>query len=150
MRRVEDLLAIEDLNAAFAHHLDHDELAPLLALFTDDAVYTHGSRRSVGREEIAAFFRGRTAAGPRTARHLCGGLRIEFEGTDQARATSVWLTFAHDGPPPVAHCHPFLVADFTDTYRRDAEGRWRIERRHIEPIFRDPSVPPPGATARST
>jgi ketosteroid isomerase-like protein len=148
MTRVENLLAIEELNAAFAHHLDHDEVAPLVALFTDDAVYSHGSRRSVGREEIAAFFRSRTAAGQRTARHICSGLRVTFDGADIARATSVWLTFAHDGPPPVAHCNPFLVADFTDIYRRDAEGQWRIERRHIEPIFRNPSIPPPGGAAR--
>jgi ketosteroid isomerase-like protein len=146
MTNIADRLAIEELNAAFAYHLDHDEVAPLVALFTDDAVYTHGPRRSVGRDEIAAFFRSRTADGPRTARHLYSGLRVVFEGGDMARATSLCLTFAQNGSPPVEKCDPFLVADFTDIYRRGADGRWRIARRHIEPIFRNPSIPPPGAS----
>lgn len=145
MRNTEDRLAIEDLNAAFAYHLDHNEVGPLTALFTDDAIYTHGSRRSEGREEIAAFFRSRTAVGPRTARHLFSGLLIAFDGDDQARGTSVCLTFAHNGLPPVSDCAPFLVADFIDSYRREADGKWRIRRRHIEPVFRNPAIPPPGS-----
>jgi ketosteroid isomerase-like protein len=145
MKKMEDRLAIEDLNAAFAYHLDHGEIEPLSALFTDDAIYTNGLRCSNGNDAIAAFFRSRTAAGPRTSRHLYCGLRIVFDGDDQARATSVWLSFAHNGLPPVEDCAPFLVADFADTYRRCADGRWRIQRRHIEPIFRNPMVPPPGS-----
>jgi ketosteroid isomerase-like protein len=145
MKRLEDRLAIEDLNAAFAYHLDHDEVEPLTALFTEDALYTNGPRRSEGRDAIAAFFRSRTTAGPRTARHFYSGLRIAFDGDGQARGTSVWLTFARDRLPPIDDCAPFLVADFTDVYRRCADGRWRIQRRHIEPIFRNPTITPPGA-----
>jgi ketosteroid isomerase-like protein len=144
MMRIEDRLAIDDLNAEFAYCLDHNEVAPLVALFTDDAIYSHGSRQSVGKDEIAAFFRSRTAAGPRTARHFCSGLRLFFLEDEVARATSLWLTFAHNGSPPIANCDPFLVADFMDVYRRGADGRWRIESRHIEPIFRNPAIPPPG------
>lgn len=142
--RMTDRLAIQDLNADFAYFLDHDDVAPLVDLFTEDAVYSNGPRLSEGRAAIAAFFRGRTAQGPRTARHFCSGLRVAFEGEDAARATSVWLTFAADAAPPIEECSPFLVADFTDLYRRGADGRWRIERRHIEPVFRNPSIAPPG------
>jgi ketosteroid isomerase-like protein len=147
MIRLEDRLAIQDLNAAFAYCLDHDEVAPLVALFTDDAVYSHGSRRSIGKDEIEAFFRSRTAAGPRTARHFCSGLRIVFDDAEAARATSLWLTFAQNGAPPIEDCSPFLVADFNDVYRRGPDGRWRIERRHIEPIFRNPAIPQPGKSS---
>ena len=144
--RLEDRLAIEDLNAAFAWHLDHGETEALVALFTEDALYTNGARRSEGRSEIAAFFRSRTAAGPRTARHLMSGLRVTFESDTRARATSVWLSFAANGVAPIDHCEPFMVADFIDEYMREADGAWRIARRHIEPVFRNPAIPPPGKT----
>lgn len=145
LERLADRLAIEELNAAFAYHLDHDEVDALVALFTDDALYTNGSRRSTGRREIEAFFRSRTAEGPRTARHFCSGLRVFFDGPDTARGTSVWLTFARNSLPPIDHTIPILIADFDDLYVRETDGAWRIRRRHIEPIFRDPAGMPPGA-----
>jgi ketosteroid isomerase-like protein len=145
LARLADRLAIEDLNAAFAHHLDRDEVDALLELFTPDAEYSNGKRLTVGQAEIRAFFRSRTAGGPRTARHLYSGLRIAFEGEDRARGTSCWLSFARNEPPPVAYSAPFLVADFEDLYVRGTDGRWRIAKRHIEPIFRDPGGVPPGA-----
>lgn len=144
--RLEDRLAIEDLNAAFAWHLDHGEIDALVALFTEDALYTNGARRSEGRAEIETFFRSRTASGPRTARHLMTGLRVTFQGETCASGTSVWLSFAANGLPPIEHCAPFMVADFVDDYVRDAESAWRIARRHIEPVFRNPAIPPPGKT----
>lgn len=127
-------LALEDLNSAFTYHLDHDEVDALVALFTDNAVYTHGRRRSEGKAEIAALFRSRTAAGPRTARHIQSGLRIEIESAARARGTSVVLTFAADGEPPL-RAVPHLVADFDDVYERGPDGRWRIAERHISRIF---------------
>lgn len=143
--RLTHRLAIHDLNADFAYFLDHDQVEPLADLFTEDAVYSNGPRLSYGRDEIAAFFRSRTAKGPRTARHFCSGLRIAFEDHDSARATSVWLTFAADAAAPIEDCSPFLVADFTDLYRLCADGRWRIEKRHIEPVFRNPAIALPGS-----
>jgi hypothetical protein len=145
LARLADRLAIEDLNNAFAYHLDHDEVELLLGLFTEDALYTNGKRRSQGRTEIGAFLRSRTADGPRTARHLYSGLRLVFDGETEARGTSVWLTFAKNSLPPVDYSIPILIADFDDRYVREADGEWRIKRRHIEPIFRDPAGVPPGA-----
>jgi hypothetical protein len=40
-------LAIEDLNSAFAYHLDHGDIDALVALFTVDALYTNGDRRCI-------------------------------------------------------------------------------------------------------
>ena len=45
-------LAVEELNASFAYHLDHGEIDALVDLFSVDARYTHGERRSEGRDEI--------------------------------------------------------------------------------------------------
>jgi hypothetical protein len=127
-------LAIEELNSAFAYHLDHGNLDELADLFTVDALYTHGERRSVGRAEISALFHKRVAKGPRTSRHLYSGLRIEIESDTSASGTSVCVSFAADGEPPLP-AKPFLVADFNDRYRLDSDGRWRIAARDIERVF---------------
>jgi hypothetical protein len=127
-------LALEDLNAAFTRHLDHNEIESLVELFTADAIYTHGERRSHGRDEIEALFRNRIAQGPRTSRHLVSGLRLTIESPRSAAGYSVCLSFAADGVPPLP-AQPFLVADFIDRYRLDDDGRWRIVSRHIERVF---------------
>lgn len=127
-------LALEDLNAAFAHHLDHNETEALALLFTVDALYTHGERRSEGRDEIASLFRNRIASGPRTSRHIYSGLRIAVLSETEATGTSVCLSFAADGLPPLP-AKPFLVADFVDRYRLDDDGCWRFAERHIRRVF---------------
>ena len=85
--------ALEDLNTAFCHHLDHDDVDALLELFTDDVYYTHGSRVSRGKAELAEVFRSRSATQTRTARHLYSGLKLEIESATRARGTSVCMTF---------------------------------------------------------
>ena len=127
-------VAIQELNAAFAHHLDHGDIDALADLFCVDALYTHGPRRSHGRDEIETLFRNRVAKGPRTSRHLYSGLRIEIESPTDATGSSVCLSFAADGLPPLP-ARPFLVADFIDRYRCDDDGRWRFAERHIERVF---------------
>ena len=135
-------LALEELNSAFAYHLDHGEIPELVELFTEDAVYTHGSRRSEGRPAIEALFHRRAGNGPRTARHIYSGLRITIDGPDRARGTSVCLSFAADGLPPLPAV-PFLVADFNDVYALGKDGRWRFAERHIERIFVGENNPGP-------
>lgn len=133
-KRLEIRLALEDLNAAFTHHLDHGEVEALTDLFTVDALYTHGERRSEGRGEIESLFRNRADGGPRTSRHLVSGLRLEIESETAATGTSVCLSFAADGLPPLP-AKPFLVADFRDRYRCGDDGRWRFAERHIHRVF---------------
>jgi ketosteroid isomerase-like protein len=140
--RLADRLAIEALNDGFGRHLDHGEIEAFLDLFTDDVRYANGPRLLEGRAAMEKFFRARAAVG-RVSRHLYSGLRIRFTGPDTAEAASVWLTFAGAGALPVTPAEPFLVADISDTYRREARG-WRIATRMIEPVFRNPDIPNPG------
>jgi len=128
-------LALEDLNTAFTHHLDHGKLEELVDLFTEDALYTHAQRRSEGKEEIRKLFLARAAAEVRTVRHFASGLRLQIESPTAARGTSVCLTFAHDGESPAPHATPHLVADFEDVYRLCEDGKWRFAARHIHRIF---------------
>ena len=132
--RFDDLLAIERLNDAFCFELDRGGPEGFARLFTDDAVYTHGARKSLGRAEIEAFARSRTATAPRTSRHVQAGLRVTFEGPDRASGISCCTTFAASALPPIASTIPVLVADFFDSYVR-REGEWLLAVRHIEPVF---------------
>lgn len=133
--RRDDRDAIRDLNDEFAFRLDHDDVPGLLELFTADAVYISGARRAAGRAELEAYFRARTAKGPRTARHMYSGLRIRFDDINAAHSTSTWLSFVRDGEPPIPSVEPFMVADFVDRYAHTADG-WRILSRQIIPVFR--------------
>lgn len=133
--RIETRQAIEDLNTDFCHCLDFGKVDELVDLFTEDAHYSHGKRVNIGRDEIRALFTARTAEQERTSRHLQTGLKISVVDAEKATGTSVCLTFACDGPPPITPATPLLVADFIDEYRLCSDRKWRIARRHIERIF---------------
>lgn len=145
--RLEIRLALEDLNADFTYYLDHGQVDALVDLFCEGALYTHGARRSNGRNEIETLFRRRASGVPRTSRHIYSGLRLTILGRAEARGTSVCLTFAADGPPPHPAA-PLLVADFEDRYQRCADGRWRFLERHIRRIFVGPTNPGPVGSQR--
>lgn len=140
--RLEARLALEDLNTDFVHFLDYGNIESLIDLFCEDAVYTHGDRRSQGRREIAELFRRRAASATRTSRHIYSGLRLSIVDGRNARGSSVCLTFAADGTPPLP-ATPLLVADFFDVYQRCDDGRWRFRSRDIRRIFVDPAHPDP-------
>jgi hypothetical protein len=138
LERLKIRVALEELNTAFCYHLDHDEVDALLELFAEEVYYTHGSRVSRGKTELAQVFRSRSAAQTRTSRHMYSGLKLTIESAERARGTSVCMTFGQYGVPPLSPAIPTLVADFDDVYVRGADGRWRFEERHIRRIFVDP------------
>lgn len=131
----ETRFALESVNNDFCYFLDHNRVDELLDLFTEDAVYSHGSRRSSGRDEIRAVFDSRTSDNDRTARHMQTGLRVSLINEKEAKGESVCMTFAADALPPIDGVEPYLVADFIDEYRYCEDSKWRISKRHIERIF---------------
>lgn len=133
--RLADRLELQDLNARYAHALDHNDLPEFLSVFTPEAVYSLGARESRGHAELAQFFTGRQAQGVRTTRHLFSGLTIAFQDGGRATATSVWMSFAGTGALPLSPAVPFLVADMHDSYLL-VDGRWLICERRIAPVFR--------------
>jgi hypothetical protein len=135
LERLQIRVALEDLNTAFCYHLDHNEVGALLDLFVEDVYYTHASRVSRGKAELAQVFRSRSATKPRTARHLYSGLKVEIESATRARGMSVCMTFGQYGEPPLSPATPTLVADFVDVYVRGDDGKWRFQERHIHRIF---------------
>jgi hypothetical protein len=143
LERLTIRVALEDLNTAFCYHLDHNEVDALLDLFVDDVYYTHGSRVSRGKAELAQVFRTRSATQVRTARHMYSGLKLDIESATRARGTSVCMTFGQYGEPPLSPAIPTLVADFVDEYVRGDDGKWRFKGRHIHRIFVAPDNPGP-------
>lgn len=133
--RIADRLAIADLNSAWCARLDANDFPALAALYMPDAVYETLSGTFMGRAAIEAYFASRVANGPRTTRHFYSGLTVTFDGEQCARGTSVCLSFAQDGTPPLP-IHAHLVADFHDDYVRDPHDGWLIARRIIAPVFR--------------
>ena len=130
----EDIILIQKLNDDFCYELDRGTPEGFAALFTEDVIYTRGDRKSYGRDEVLAFAIGRTAKGPRTARHIANGLRIEFENENNAKGLSCCVTFAASAEPPIQSTEAVLVADFHDTYKKTA-GKWLFKERHIVAIF---------------
>jgi len=134
-QRIEIKLALQALNADFCFYLDHDKTSELADLFTEDALYTHGSRESHGRKAIFELFTTRSNTGTRTSRHLQSGLRLQIDSDTSAAGQSVCMTFGADQSVPITGTEPHLIADFVDEYRHCTDGRWRFSRRHIERIF---------------
>jgi hypothetical protein len=133
--RADDRRMIAQLNDDFCHELDRGSAEGFVALFTPEALYTHGARELRGIEQIREFYLGRTREGPRTSRHMTSGLRIDFTGPAFARGLSVCMTFSAAGLPPIQSTVPAIVADFDDVYAFDG-SRWRFAERHIRPQFR--------------
>lgn len=131
---IADQLALQQLNADFAYYLDHHQVKRLAQLFTADAYYRHGTRVSEGASAIEQLFAQR-AAGDRVARHVISGLRLQSSGDDMALGQSVVVTWAGNGSVPIRDAAPFLVADFSDQYQRQGDGRWLIAQREISRIF---------------
>ncbi|MEP7311135.1 MAG: nuclear transport factor 2 family protein [Pseudomonadota bacterium] len=130
-----DRFQLQDLNARYAHALDHNDLDGFLSVFAADAIYVLGPRVSTGHAELTQFFTGRQAAGRRVTRHFCSSFTATFQDADQATATSVWMSFVGNGDPPFPHAAPFMIADMNDRFVRHGD-RWLIAERRIVPVFR--------------
>lgn len=136
-----DRLALRELNDAFAHGLDCNDVDFFLSIFTDDVKYRNGERRLNGRAEMEPFFRARADAG-RISRHFWSGLRLTFISDDEVSGRSNWMTFAGEGPLPLASTLPFVVSDVRDLYRRQSDASWRIAEREIASVFVNKAVKP--------
>lgn len=131
-----DRVAIEQLVTEFSYLLDHGRANELAALFTPDGVFDNPNQKlhAVGREAIAAYYAKR-AADPRTTRHISTNLRIVFEGPDRASGTRTILYYRGDGGGPPFPARPGSVGEYTETYQRGGDGRWRFASRVNKLIF---------------
>ncbi|MGH9133048.1 MAG: nuclear transport factor 2 family protein [Ilumatobacteraceae bacterium] len=112
---------------------DQRQFAALADLYTVDGVVV---RPNGQRLEGRAAIEGAYAAGPpdRVTRHLCANVRVDVDGPDAARATTVVLILSgvrSDDPDVTFGVVPserHLVGEFADRLVRTDAG-WRIAER---------------------
>ncbi|WP_242676583.1 nuclear transport factor 2 family protein [Rhodococcus sp. ABRD24] len=139
LRTVEELDALEDLRQLkyrYFRTLDlkrWDEFADTLA---DDIVASYGTHALRdplvfrGRDALAGFMR--DALGPAvTTVHIANHPELSVEGTD---ATGTW-SFEDTVIVPDAKSIIRGAGYYTDRYRRDDDGRWRITETSYERIY---------------
>lgn len=126
IRRIEDRLAIADLQARYTIFIDNHDLDEVGRLFARDARFrsADGVMGAVGREAICEQFRGRfTALG--FGFHVTHDHLVELVEKDHA-----WgVVGAH--AEVVRHGEPMIAAiRYHDIYVRE-EGSWRIADREL-------------------
>ncbi|WP_225784354.1 SgcJ/EcaC family oxidoreductase [Xenophilus sp. Marseille-Q4582] len=129
-----DRLACRTLVETSVRHVDAGDAAAFAALFAEDAVLVrpNGSRLE-GRAAIQAAYAQRAPG--RLTRHLVTNVAVTLEAGGRARARSYVLLWSGATPEadPVygrrAEARQ-LVGEFDDEMVRDAQGEWRLLRRH--------------------
>jgi hypothetical protein len=123
-------LAIEDTLARYTRFADSGRSRDLATLFAHDGALVVGGTEARGPDAIAAYLDSNktdlaaSAAGGGRIRHHTSSLRIDFEGTDEATATSYFLAITAAGPDHWGVYRDRLVR---------ADDRWLFARREAIP-----------------
>lgn len=136
---LEDLLAreqIKQLKARYCYHLDYQEWEAYADLFTEDAtldvdtaVSTRGrdgepQPQIRGRGEIRAFI-DKLLSGAATVHQVHSPI---IELTSPTSAKAIW---AMEDEVQTAGFHLHARGHYRETYRKEADGRWRIASLHL-------------------
>jgi ketosteroid isomerase-like protein len=132
--RLEDERAIIRVLYKYAESIDYGDEAGWAACFTDDAVWDTANvvngttRKRVGREELLEFAAGHTRAPELYHKHMVVSPVVTVTG-DSATSAS-YLQLVVGGPGGL----PFISSfgRYRDTFRREADGEWRIAHRHCD------------------
>lgn len=125
---------IEALVAEHAWLVDHGQAHRIHELYLPDGCLLGIGPDLIGRDAIAAYGRERGNMVGRTARHICGTMRLVALEDGRFRGTVPHTLYRHDGtgkglPEPMA------VGDYEDIYARDNEGRFRFAERRVVVVF---------------
>jgi uncharacterized protein (TIGR02246 family) len=129
LRRLEDLEQIRALLMEYRRALDEKDFRAYAALFARDGVFSAGTMRATGPDEIYALVEGMVGT-LLTERggddfHLVANVAIELDG-DRATSTSTWayVLRGEDDAPALAK-----LGRYEDELVRE-DGRWRFKHRH--------------------
>jgi uncharacterized protein (TIGR02246 family) len=129
LRRLEDIEEIRALLMEYRRALDEKDFRAYSQLFARHGVFTAGTMRATGPDEILALVEGMlgTLLTERAGDdfHLVANVAIDVDG-DNAIATSTWayVLRAEDDTPQLAK-----LGRYQDELVRE-DGRWRFQLRH--------------------
>jgi ketosteroid isomerase-like protein len=136
IRRLEAIEEIRQVKARYFRCVDlrlWDEFADL---FTDDLEvdFAESTSKPQGKQEFLAS----------VANHFVTGYSVhhghvpEIDVVDDATATAIWPMYDRvESPPDSGYASHEGWGHYTETYRRCADGRWRICRSRLTRIRRD-------------
>lgn len=125
VRRLEDLLAIQQLFVDYGNHLDAGDFEAYANLFADDGEVMLGPLgRAKGRDEIRALMEGMLSGARGTSFHVITNPMVDLDG-DRAMSTVMWTVIQRDadGSPKLS-----MLGHHTDVLVRDG-GSWRFQQR---------------------
>jgi ketosteroid isomerase-like protein len=122
LRRLEDVEAIRNLDAAYCRLIDTGDWPGLVALFTADGTFD-GLAVVTGPVDLLAFFSGLADSGMRFWHHVSNH-EIVVDGDTAAVRSMLWQPCVVDGVPHVA------AGRYSDRVVRTAEG-WRYAVKQV-------------------
>ena len=125
LRRLEDLIEIQQLFVDYGHYLDRGDFAAYAGLFAENGEFLMGPvGRAKGRKEIEAMMARTFGNGVGSLVHLVTNPVINLDG-DRATSDVMWTVVARgtDGQPALS-----MIGRHQDDLVREG-GRWRFQRR---------------------
>ena len=123
--------ACRRLVVAYCWAFDTFDVERFIALFCADAQWQRPSGECVvGHAALRESFARRNAAV--VLRHVCSNVLVTVTGEREAEGVSLSTVYRApkaEGQPAVLGL-PLQMVEYSDRYRLDADGRWRIARRH--------------------
>ncbi|MGY1712101.1 nuclear transport factor 2 family protein [Geodermatophilus sp. SYSU D00758] len=139
LARVEDTIAVHELAARYALAVDDRDWGTLRRLFTADAVFAGIAERVTGRDAVVDYLARRLAVSGPTV-HSPHAHVLDWGPPGEATGTvSMHAEQAIDGIPVV------LAFRYSDAYRREGDGCWRLRSRQLRFLYAVPAADYPTA-----
>ena len=115
-----------------AWRIDHGRADTVWELFAPTGTFDSGGDPLVGQDEIRRWGARRSQSSAKT-RHICSGMRFNYDGHDKAVGSTMLTVFIGEGPK-VSAAIPSVVGEDHDEFVRTAEG-WLFASRRFEVLF---------------
>jgi ketosteroid isomerase-like protein len=132
--------ACRRLMVAYCWAFDTLDVERFIALFCADAEWQRPSgERVVGHAALRESFARRNPAV--VLRHVSSNALVTVTGEREAEGMSLSTVYraAKVEGQPAAPVLPLQIVEYSDRYRLDADGRWRIARRHTAIVLPNPA-----------